>query len=403
MQYTGPGLRLVDAVVQIAHLVPPGLHPFSGVLTSLVRLAIAQARRGNTIQLWQPEVWPAVRGDLEYDLNAAGVERVMLRSPRATFSRRLNSTGALTGRPADIVHLHGVFNPFNNHAARHLSTPLAISPHGGYAPEALAYHALRKRVYARLFELRMLRRASVVCALTAAEKMDIRRFGVRGHVEIVPNGVTMPASVPPPIRPDLRRELGWPEACAVAIYVGRLDVRAKRLDVAVRAMAELPDWRLAIVGGDFRDGARTLQRMISQLGLGDRVRLIGPRCGAALDAAVASADVLLLLSRSEGLPMALLEAAAHGVPSVVSPEVEHATGVAASAAGWCSRVDEVVATLHTVASSTSVEREAVRQRALHYARRHDWATVAARSERVYEMAIAGDNDRSILTPVAVSS
>jgi poly(glycerol-phosphate) alpha-glucosyltransferase len=383
--------------VHIAHLVPPGLHPYSGVLTSLVHLAIAQARRGNAIQVWQPDVWPAVRHDLECDLHAAGVERVALAPRRSAISFPSTTARAMNSRSVDIVHLHGVFNPFNNHAARRLRVPFAISPHGGYAPEALAYHALRKRVFARLFELPMLRRARVVCGLTAAEEKDIRRFGVRSRVEIVPNGVTIPTS--PSAEPGLREELGWPPASRVAIYVGRLDVRAKRLDIIVRAMAELPDWRLAIVGGDFRDGTRTLRRLIGQLGVGDRVRLTGPRCGPTLDAAVACADVLMLLSRSEGLPMALLEAAAHGVPSVVSPEVERATGVAASAAGWCTAADDVVETMRAVARASSLELDAFRRAALDYARRHDWATVAARYESVYETAISGSPNRPAATPV----
>jgi hypothetical protein len=61
----------------------------------------------------------------------------------------------------------------------------------------------------------------------------------------------------------------------------------------------------------------------------------------------------------------------------------------------------VVATLRAIASSSSSEREAFRRRATDYARRHDWATVAARSEYVYKTAVSGVKDGPIATPAKV--
>ena len=371
--------------MKIAHLVPPGIHPYSGVLISLVQLATVQARRGHAIELWHFGPWPLNGTELDAELTSAGVERIAV-SSRSQLWLRPATARLMAARPVDLVHLHGVFHPFNTQAAQTLPFPYVVSPHGGYAPEALAYHRLRKRVFRRLFELRMLHRARSICALTPAEAGELREFGVRRRVAILPNGVAVPEV--PRGAPTIREEMGWPLTDRVAVYVGRLDVRAKRLDRLVRAIAQVPGWRLAIVGGDFRHGARTLGRLIERLNVGGRVRLTGPKRGEALHSALCSADLFVLLSQSEGLPMALLEAAAHGVPSLVSPEVDRSTGVAAAGAGWRTTVDSVEVALRTFAELQPHERDACRRAAAAYARRHDWSEIAADYEAVYSSALA---------------
>jgi glycosyltransferase involved in cell wall biosynthesis len=85
-------------------------------------------------------------------------------------------------------------------------------------------------------------------------------------------------------------------------------------------------FRLLDVIGDARlrfcgSGAdrERLVREIARRGLGDRVEVRGPWNGAGeLAALLADTDVVALLSRSEGLPLVLLEALAHGVPFVAT-------------------------------------------------------------------------------------
>jgi glycosyltransferase involved in cell wall biosynthesis len=113
-----------------------------------------------------------------------------------------------------------------------------------------------------------------------------------------------------------------------------MDMRAKRLDDVLRGIADDPDWHLALVGPDFKGQLAQIQRLIADLDLGRRVHLVPPRRGRPLYEAVAGSDVFVLLSRSEGHPMALLEALACGTPALVSAEVERAVGVDEAGAGW---------------------------------------------------------------------
>jgi glycosyltransferase involved in cell wall biosynthesis len=81
---------------------------------------------------------------------------------------------------------------------------------------------------------------------------------------------------------------------------------------ALRAVAALPEARLRFVGAG--PLASDLAEQGQRLGLSDRVELVGPVIDVIPH--LRWAHVLILTSRSEGLPGAILEASAAGVPTV---------------------------------------------------------------------------------------
>ncbi|MGH3812849.1 MAG: glycosyltransferase family 4 protein, partial [Pseudonocardiaceae bacterium] len=84
---------------------------------------------------------------------------------------------------------------------------------------------------------------------------------------------------------------------------------------ALAAVADLP-WSCDLVGPLRRDPAyvAAVRCSIERHGLGERIRLTGPRTGAQLAAAYAAADLLVLPSRVESYGMVLTEALARGIP-----------------------------------------------------------------------------------------
>ena len=153
--------------------------------------------------------------------------------------------------------------------------------------------------------------------VSASEREEGQGFRVvaPGRARVVPNGID-PAPFANGARAALRavarRELGLPADARVVGGVGLLN-DAKGFDVLVAAAPHLPpDVHVLVVGHGERDDQ--LRRQAEGLGVGARVHFAGwrddlPRVHAAM-------DVFALPSRWEGLPYALLEALASGLPCV---------------------------------------------------------------------------------------
>lgn len=114
-----------------------------------------------------------------------------------------------------------------------------------------------------------------------------------------------------------RSEIDAGEQDVLAVFVGRL-VPIKRVDILIEAVALAraaePRLRVAIVGDGELRGA--LEQQASRLGVRDTVRFLGFRDD--LPAIAAGSDLAVLSSDNEGTPVALIEAAAAGLPAVAT-------------------------------------------------------------------------------------
>src|SRR5512133_937152 len=294
--------------MRIAHVAPPAGGSASGILTVLADLTTAIARRGHDVTLWHEGDWsaPGLR-QLTSTLDDGGVRRVHVdTTPRRGTA--LPAVALPTETVVDVVHLHSVFVPLNAAVARTWTGPLVFSPHGGYDPISLCRSFLRKQVYSALYERRMVRGATAVVGLTEVEAEQVRDFAGPVVTAVIPNGVAEPAASRGGTW--LRDRFRVPRGARLAVFVGRLDVRHKGLDRLVRAAAAAPSWHVLLVGPDHRGGWEQVLRMAARSGAAGRVPLAGPLERSALADVHAAADLFVLPSRWEGLPMSLLEALA---------------------------------------------------------------------------------------------
>lgn len=134
---------------------------------------------------------------------------------------------------------------------------------------------------------------------------------------VIPNGVDL-QRFRPGLAPAVRAELGLGAQTPIFGNVASL-TPAKRPVLLVEALALLlagswPDVHLVLAGdGPLRSA---VQRKARELGVAERVHLLGVR--QAPEEVYATLDVLVLPSRSEGLPNTLLEGMACGLPVVAS-------------------------------------------------------------------------------------
>ena len=155
------------------------------------------------------------------------------------------------------------------------------------------------------------RRADVVTANTEGVLEALQAMGPWQRLALLPNPLPTALTLQDSHKPPVDRE-------AEVLAVARL-VPQKGLDVLIRAFASLPEsvrdgWSLTLVG----DGPElaTLQALASDAGLRDLVHFEG-FCSDPL-VFMRRASIFALPSRFEGMPNALLEAMAAGLPSVVT-------------------------------------------------------------------------------------
>lgn len=168
---------------------------------------------------------------------------------------------------------------------------------------------------ARQFRTKLLLRRSAAVVVMWPEAADIMRdlLGDAVRVELIRKGLETGA--PPRSRDECdraRAALGLAPATRIVAYLGALSSEKDPL-LAIDAVALLPAVHLMVIGGGPLE-AHVADHAANRLP--GRHSLIG----AVADPrrALVAADVLLLPSRTEGVPSAPLEAALLGIPSVVT-------------------------------------------------------------------------------------
>jgi glycosyltransferase involved in cell wall biosynthesis len=158
------------------------------------------------------------------------------------------------------------------------------------------------------------RAADGMLAVSAALKRDMVALGLpEERIRVHYTGVDLDRFKPIADRGAAKAALGV--SGSLLLSVGALIPR-KGHDLAIRALADLPDATLMVAGkGPENDALAALAR---DIGVADRVRLLGAQPHEVLPALAAAADVGVLVSASEGLANAWVESLACGTPLVLS-------------------------------------------------------------------------------------
>ena len=220
-------------------------------------------------------------------------------------------------RHVSIVHLNTSLNPrayWRDLAylfvSKALGARVLYQVHGGKLPrDFFAGHRLLTA-----FLGWTLRIPDEVVVLAKCELAAYREFVPEQRVEVLPNGIDCkPFGAVPTVRSSQERPLKL-------VYIGRV-AREKGLYETLQGMRlarELgADTRL-VIGGSGAEVGR-LRRYAQALGIASRVTFAGPVFGADKVKLLAGADVMMLPSYSEGLPYALLEGMAAGIPVIATP------------------------------------------------------------------------------------
>lgn len=238
----------------------------------------------------------------------------------------------------DLIHQHSIWT-YPSWAVLRASkkgVPRIISPRGALDKWALRHSHFKKRLAMALYERQNILNASALHALCESELNSIREFGYIGPVAVIPNGTDTHISSSKNDIPAWRASLE--PGAKVLLYIGRINPKKNLLSLvegftqATQSSAINSKWHLCIAGWDQKGHINEVNARIKELNATSFIHYIGPQFSKEKEKTLLNADAFILPSLSEGLPMAVLEAWAAALPTLITEECNLPVGFSSGAA-----------------------------------------------------------------------
>ena len=291
---------------------------------------------------------------------------------------------------ADVVHVLGYRDPVGTKAASAAfgsKVPYLLEPCGMLRPRVRSMRA--KRAFDATLGRPVVDRAAAIIATSDLERREFVEDGVLDdRIRTRRNGITLS-----PGRSErsgsIRQRYGIPRDAVLVLALGRIARKKGLLDV-IRAAFALPDTHVLITGPDANDGTASSLRRASSAMRG-RVHIDpGGLWGRDKLEAFGDADCFALPSQTENFANAAAEAAAAGLPVVVSD----ACGVAEVLDRGAHRVigvGDVDALTAAIVELTRDDRfrEAAASASTKLRELLDWSSLAEVQLEIYREVLSG--------------
>ena len=356
-----------------------------GAGRNITDLAVAQHQAGHDVR-----VVADAGGDPGYGSYGEYLEELEgLRIPFAklhsTFKRDIALNTCAAG---DLRRLAGSWCPDVVHA--HATIPAAVARLSGIAGQRPILHTMHgwgisKTPSQGATDIALLDMAEAVVVPSAAAARTLKQAGLaRDDVRVVPYGIAPIAPSLPPGDPDIQVVRRHARRGRICLCVGTIGERKnQRLLVDALAVGGMDDVVAVFIGdGD----ADSLVSHARARGVAERVVVLGHRPAASRYLSLAEA--LVLPSRNEGLPLAVLEALRAGRPVVAADIPEIAEALDGGRYGHLFRPDDaggLAVALRAAFDAPEDVREALRT---HFANQYTVERMLSTYEHLYSELIA---------------
>jgi glycosyltransferase involved in cell wall biosynthesis len=366
---SGDPLGVVHTIARIAFAD-------GGPSRTVVALCRALAADGVRVELVTAEVDGS---EIGVPAHTTGLWPGRRRPARGPFARLLEARVAAL--PTPVVHDHGIWLSSNRAAAAvaaRTGVPRIVSPRGMLSGWALAWRGRRKRIAWTAYQRRDLETATALHATSDLELDEIREVGIEVPVAVVPNGVDVPASVPPvPTAAARTRRV---------LFLSRIHPK-KGLENLIEAwrVARPEGWELVIAGPDEGGYRSALERRARGLDPGPAVVFMDEASDRSKWDLYGSADIFVLPTLSENFGVVVAEALASGVP-VITTRAAPWELLTDGHCGWWTDVgvEPLAAAIGEAARMGDEERRAMGARGRRLvAERFGWPAIARRMLSVY--------------------
>lgn len=295
--------------MKIIHFILGKANPnrMNGVNKVVNNLATCQKELGYDVEVW------GLTDDLTHNYpNRNYITRLFKKNKSHFIPKQVKDELKKTEM---IFHLHGGFileYYFLSRLLKKHKIDFIFTSHGSYNKEALKKNGKLKKLYFSLFEKRMLGRAKSLHFIGKSEYDNAGKLLKKVNRFIVPNGQN-----------ELSVDNEVKHNKFVFGFCGRIKKHVKGLDILLEGFADFlkinnSNAELWLIGdGEDLEAVKAITKFLR---IENNVRFLGAKYGEEKDFLISQFNYFCHPSRYEGLPTAVLEAAALGIPSIVSIE-----------------------------------------------------------------------------------
>ena len=226
--------------------------------------------------------------------------------------------GSPKNGPYDILHFHSLGDVFFKYVKS--GDKIVFTAH--VIPETMVGSAILAEKWENIFSQYLLffyNQADVVIAVSILEAEKLKEMGVKSKIAIIPNGVDLSLfKKDKDLRDTTRREFGIKDDEIVILSVGHM-IKRKGFDTFANIAKKLPNYKFVWVGGIpfsvFSGGYSEIKKIQENPPL--NMILPGTYYHKELNKFYNMADIFFFPSRQENFSMAILEAAAVGLPLIL--------------------------------------------------------------------------------------
>lgn len=353
--------------MKIVHIVSQNYSITNGIKTVLTNLIPEQEKLGHEVAVFN------VHNNTSYLFN-----NEFHISHYSDFCVRISN------EVPDVVLFHGGYElEFYGFAyyLRKKSIPYLVVPHGGTSRYNISKNRILKIIVNTLLTRHFIRRSSGVIFLNNQERENSLFKHIINDYAIIPNGVHLPATL-------YSHKLHSNKVRFM--FLSRIDIKYKGLDILLQSIEQVAENNPDLNFEFHFYGSRYNKKVVEEFNhlvnnTHGPIFYHGEVLGEEKEKAYINANIYVLPSLSEGMPLTVLEALSYGLPCIVTPQTNMGELIIKHHAGWVTKADikSITNTIITAYNDYIYNHEAYIRNAFDAVVPYDWNRIASKSIHEY--------------------